>query len=100
MSKEKYFREYSFNHGITVKPRLEICGTAKAMEDTVIFEGKVFDIFQRGKLIETVETWQEVLQFVDNQPKQTTAQALEQYDYLRKNSKRIKREEENINLSC
>jgi hypothetical protein len=92
----KFYREYSFNRGITVKPRLEICGTAQAMGDAVIFKGKVFDIFQKGKLIETVETWQEVLQFVDKQPKQTTAQALEGYDYLRENSKRVKRPEENI----
>jgi len=66
------------------------------MGDAVIFEGKVFDIFQKGKIIETVETWQEVLQFVDKQPKQTTAQALEGYDYLRKNSNRVKRDEEKV----
>ena len=92
----KFYREYSFNNRITVKPRLEISGTARAMGDTVIFDGKVFDIFQQGALIQTVETWQEVLQFVDKQPKQTTAQALEGYEFLRKNSKRVKREEEKV----
>lgn len=90
----KFYREYSFNNGIIVKPRLEICGTARVMGDTEIFEGKVFDIFQFDKLVQTVETWKEVLEFSDKQPKQTTEQALKGYDYLRANSKRLKREEE------
>lgn len=53
----KYYREYDFGHGVTVKPRQELDGVLRAMGDTEPCYVKVFDVFLNGTLKATAETW-------------------------------------------
>jgi hypothetical protein len=53
----KHFREYDFGNGVTIKPRMELAGIVRTMGDTEPCEAKVFDVFYRGKLRATAETW-------------------------------------------
>ena len=48
---------YTYSNGLTITPRRQPCGVFYAMGETHTEEEKVFDVHQRGKLLATVETW-------------------------------------------
>ncbi len=50
-------KTYTYSNGLTITPRRQPCGVFYAMGETHIEEEKVFDVRQHGKLLATVETW-------------------------------------------
>ena len=52
-----FMKTYTYSNGLTITPRMQPCGAFVAMGETQIEEEKVFDVHQRGKLLETAETW-------------------------------------------
>lgn len=53
------YKTYTYSNGLTITPRMQPCGAFYAMGETYIEEEKVFDVHQHGKLLATVETWDE-----------------------------------------
>jgi hypothetical protein len=63
---------YTLKNGLTITSRLKPCGVFYAMGETHIEEEMLFDVFQNGELLATMETWEEAKNFCFGQINQKT----------------------------